>query len=168
MNISNQRKQALKIVGEKASKTEYSLIDYHLDNECRYLLGLPSRPPGSHPYAGWMIGSKEDTKRELVPSKDCIGLVKRWEGFRAKAYLCPAGVPTIGYGHTKDVKLGDTITHNQATELLYEDLGKFAHAVNRLVSVPLTQGQFDALVSFTYNLGVGALHLTRRCSRITT
>ncbi|MGF1542867.1 MAG: lysozyme [Pleurocapsa sp.] len=156
MDISRQREQALRIVFDKSSQSEYILIDYHLDTECRQLLGLPTRPAGSYPYTGWMVGNGETTKQSLVPSQKCIDLIKRWEGFRSRAYLCPAGVPTIGYGHTKRVKMGDTITHQKAEELLFEDVAIFANAVNRLVSVPLSQNQFDALTSFTYNLGIGA------------
>jgi lysozyme len=92
-----------------------------------------------------------------------IELIKQFEGFSAKPYLCPANYLTIGYGHviTKKEKLGPhhspLITKIQAEELLRQDLQKFESAVKKLISVPLTQNQFDALVSFTYNLGAGAL-----------
>lgn len=83
-------------------------------------------------------------------------VIKTWEGLRLKAYLCPAGVPTIGYGHTATAKMGQTITTTEADALFKKDVAKFEKAVTDLVKVPLTQGQFDALVSFTYNVGVGA------------
>ena len=86
-------------------------------------------------------------------------IIKQYEGFRAKPYLCPAGVPTIGYGATyytdgRKVTLKDApITEQKADELLSAMLGKYEQAVERYVQVPLTQHQFDALVSFCYNLG---------------
>lgn len=88
-----------------------------------------------------------------------IDLIKEFEGMRLIAYLCSAGVPTIGYGSTivngKPVKLGQTCSVKQAEEYLKYDLEKFERQVSRLVTVGLKQHQFDALVSFTYNCGVG-------------
>jgi len=86
-----------------------------------------------------------------------IELIRHFEGCRLDAYLCPAGVWTIGYGHTADVKEGDSIDQEAAEAFLIEDLEKFEQAVTRLVEVPLTQQQFDALVSWTFNLGAGNL-----------
>lgn len=86
-----------------------------------------------------------------------IALIKEYEGLRLGAYLCSAGVLTIGYGHTGGVKEGDLITEQKAEQLLQDDLKKFENGVLRLVRVPLTQNQFDALVSFAFNLGVGNL-----------
>ena len=83
-----------------------------------------------------------------------IALIKEYEGLRLGAYLCSAGVLTIGYGHTGGVKEGDLITEQKAEQLLQDDLKKFENGVLRLVRVPLTQNQFDALVSFAFNLGV--------------
>ena len=86
-------------------------------------------------------------------------IIKRYEGFRAKPYLCPAGVPTIGYGATyyadgRKVTLKDApISEADADKLLDKMLGKYEDAVNRYVQVPINQNQFDALVSFCYNLG---------------
>ncbi|HXG01499.1 MAG TPA: lysozyme [Bacteroidota bacterium] len=74
-----------------------------------------------------------------------------------KAYLCPAGVWTIGYGHTGGVKEGDRITLQQAEELLKQDLERFEECIRRSVTVPLNQNQFDALVSFAFNVGCMAL-----------
>ena len=89
----------------------------------------------------------------MKPSQDCIDIVKEFEGFRENAYLCPAGVWTIGYGTTKGVTSGDTVTEQEAEELLMEDLTEASKAVEELVDIPLTQAQYDALVSFVYNVG---------------
>lgn len=85
-----------------------------------------------------------------------INLIKRFEGLELTAYKCPADIWTIGYGHTKDVKQGQTITEQQAVEFLKQDLQVFEKAVNAQ-NLNLTQNQFDALVSFTYNVGAGNL-----------
>lgn len=87
-----------------------------------------------------------------------IDLIKEFEGLELTSYEDAAGVLTIGYGHTgEDVKLGDVISKEQAEKLLRCDLEEAEQGVTRNVTVPLTQNQFDALVSFTYNLGTKAL-----------
>lgn len=93
-------------------------------------------------------------------SKRGIELIKSFEGLRLDAYPDPGtgGAPwTIGFGTTNGVNPGMSITADRAEELLREDVKRFEGYVDRLVKVPLTQGQFDALVSFAYNLGPGAL-----------
>ena len=91
-------------------------------------------------------------------SQDGINLIKSFEGLRLEPYHCSAGVLTIGYGSTgPHVKAGMSITESQAATLLAKDLQRFEAGVNELVKVPLTQGQFDALVSFAFNLGCGSL-----------
>lgn len=90
-------------------------------------------------------------------SIDGINLIKKYEGCRLTAYKCPAGVWTIGYGHTKNVKSGMKITQNKANELLEDDLKRIGNTIIQLVNVSLHQNQFDALVSFTFNCGSGAL-----------
>jgi lysozyme len=83
-----------------------------------------------------------------------IRLIQKYEGCRLKAYLCPARVPTIGIGHTgKDVRLGMTITRDQATILLRKDLQRFENYVERTITRPLPWYQNDAMVSFTFNTG---------------
>jgi len=86
-----------------------------------------------------------------------IALIRYFEGCRLDAYLCPAGVWTIGYGHTKGVKEGETIDQEAAEAFLIEDLEEFEGYVTEMVEVPLSQSQFDALVSWTFNLGPGNL-----------
>ena len=90
-----------------------------------------------------------------------LDLIKRFEGFSPKIYICPAGYPTIGYGHVvlahEQDQFAGGVTQAEATELLRKDVRIAERAVLRLISVPLTDGQFDALVSFTFNLGAGAL-----------
>ena len=83
-------------------------------------------------------------------------LIKRFEGLELKAYRCPAGIWTIGYGHTgSDVREGMTISEEEADRLLASDLEAFERDVSRLVRVPIGQNRFDALVSFCYNVGEG-------------
>lgn len=93
----------------------------------------------------------------LVTSKNGINLIKKYEGCVLKAYKCPANVWTIGYGHTSGVKEGQKITKAQAEKYLKKDLVKYEKSVNKLVIVDLNQNQFDALISFTYNVGMGNL-----------
>lgn len=82
-----------------------------------------------------------------------IELIKSLEGLKLKAYKCSASVPTIGYGHTKGVKMGDTCTAQQAEQWLREDLSVSEDAVNNL---GLEQHEFDAVVSLVFNIGIGA------------
>lgn len=89
-------------------------------------------------------------------SQKGIDLIKNFEGCRLTAYRCPANILTIGYGHTgSDVVIGQKITQEQAEKLLKSDLLVHCNNVSRLVKVPLTQNQFDALVSFEFNVGYG-------------
>lgn len=91
-------------------------------------------------------------------SKTGLDLIKQFEGLRLTAYDDGVGVWTVGYGTIKypngtRVKRSDKITQAQADEYMANDVSVFERAVNRLVKVPITQNQYDALVSFTYNLG---------------
>ena len=90
-------------------------------------------------------------------SLEGLSLIKRFEGCRLKAYKCSAGVLTIGYGHTGGVLETDVITQDVADKLLEQDIEKFEKYVNVNVVVELNQSQFDALVAWTFNLGVGNL-----------
>jgi len=86
--------------------------------------------------------------------KQGLELIKMFEGLRLQAYMpTPIDVPTIGYGHTKTAKMGMKITEAGAEALLKQDLAWVEAVVNKSVTVPLTQNQYDALCSFVYNLG---------------
>lgn len=101
----------------------------------------------------------------MKPSKNAIDLIKKWEGLYLESYLCPAKVPTIGYGTIrypdgKLVKLGEKISLQKAEDLLIHEVNKINIPLN------LNQNQYDALVSFAYNLGMGNLlksTLYRKC-----
>lgn len=88
-----------------------------------------------------------------ITSKNGLELIKKYEGLRLDAYKDPAGILTIGYGHTKTVKPGMTINKEMAELLLKMDVMDAENAVRELVDVELNQNQFDALVSFTFNIG---------------
>jgi len=90
-------------------------------------------------------------------SQEGLALIKKFEGCRLKAYRCSANVLTIGYGHTGGVKEGDIISQPEADELLENDIAKFEKYVDDNVIVELNQSQFDSLVAWTFNLGVGNL-----------
>ena len=86
-------------------------------------------------------------------SQEGISLIKKFEGCELEAYRCAAGVWTIGYGHTKDVKEGNSITKEQAESMLVHELQEYCSDVDIAVKVDLKQNEFDSLVSWTYNLG---------------
>ena len=97
----------------------------------------------------------------MNPSENAYRIIEDFEGYSDKAYPDPGtlGFPyTIGFGHTTAVGPSDTCTREQAEAWLHEDVANAANAVNDYVTVPLTQNQFDALVSFTYNLGAHNLN----------
>ena len=105
-------------------------------------------------------------------SDKCIALITQFEGFRSSPYLCPAGVPTIGYGSTRygngsKVALSDPpITEPQARDILRETLLGFQNEVDHLVQVDLTQGQYDALVDFAYNCGAANLQKSTLLAKV--
>jgi GH24 family phage-related lysozyme (muramidase) len=88
-----------------------------------------------------------------------IALIKKFEGFYPSRYICPAGLPTIGFGHV--IRTGEKfpakMTEKEATDLLAKDVAIFEQGVARAVTVPLQQNEFDALVSFSFNVGLQAL-----------
>jgi lysozyme len=94
----------------------------------------------------------------MTYSQRAVELIRSFEGCRLEAYRDLGGVWTIGWGHTgPEVCEGQTITQEVAEELLLERLGLLAGALNHFLARPVTQNQFDALLSFAYNLGLGAL-----------
>lgn len=102
-------------------------------------------------------GQVEESPVPITTSDAGIALIKRFEGLRLSAYRDSGDVPTIGYGHIEGVRMGTTITEEKAEQLLRGDIGRAEDAVHAAVTVPLSQHQFDALVSLTYNIGAGAL-----------
>ena len=105
-------------------------------------------------------------------TQEGLDLIKRFEGFSPTIYICPAGYPTIGYGHVvreeERERFEDGVDEQEAEDLLQRDVRWAERGVLRLIHVPLTDGQFDALVSFTFNLGTGALQrstLRRKVNR---
>lgn len=95
----------------------------------------------------------------MLISRNGIELIKRFEGCKLTAYRCPAGKLTVGYGHTgDDVTEGLTISQEDANDLLFDDVLCFENGVNNLVKgLDLSQGMFDALVCFAYNVGLDNL-----------
>lgn len=99
---------------------------------------------------------------------DGLNLVKQFEGLRLEAYRCPAGVWTIGYGHTHGVKLGAKITEQQAEQLLADDLAESGAQVDQCVNVTLNDNQYAALSSFVFNAGIGNLTASTLLKRLNT
>ena len=111
--------------------------------------------------------------RLMKPSNKCLAIIREFEGFSPKPYKCPAGVPTIGYGSTRyengtPVKLTDSvISISRADNILTATLeGEYAPAVRRYVQREINQDQFDALVSFAYNLGTQALRKSALLAKV--
>jgi len=86
-------------------------------------------------------------------SQEGLSLIKKFEGCKLEAYRCAANVLTIGYGSTKGVKEGDTITQEEADNLLLHEMNEYEGYINDMVEVDLEQNQFDAMVSWVFNLG---------------
>jgi lysozyme len=102
----------------------------------------------------------------MKTSEEGVALIKHFEGCELEAYLCPAGVWTIGYGHTLGVKEGDAIDQEAAEALLIEDLEEFEGYVREATEIDLKQNQFDALVAWVYNLGPGNLKESTLLNRV--
>lgn len=92
----------------------------------------------------------------MKTSQRGLEFIAELEGCKLEAYLCPAKVWTIGVGHTKGVKEGDKITKEQAISLLKKDVNIAEKTINKFVLIQLNQNQFDALVSFVFNVGAKA------------
>lgn len=92
----------------------------------------------------------------MTASENCYALIRRFEGLKLKAYRCPSGILTVGYGHTRGVTEGMEITQARADELLHEDVASVERELRvMLPNLELTQGQWDALVSLGFNLRGG-------------
>ena len=96
-------------------------------------------------------------EKQMKISNNGLDLIKHFEGLVLKAYKCPAGVWTIGYGHTKDVQPGDEWSESNADYMLEVEMEEYEGYINDSVTAPINQDQFDALVSWVYNLGGGNL-----------
>lgn len=108
-----------------------------------------------------VVPEPKPVQSELRTSDKGLAIIQEFEGFRSKAYRCPAGIWTIGYGHTSaagmpHVYKGMTVTKEEAKALLKRDVVQYERAVLNYVRVSMTQNEFDALVSFCYNIGVTA------------
>ena len=90
--------------------------------------------------------------------------IEAWEGCRLTAYKCPAGIWTIGVGHTQEVTEHDEITYEQSRDLLRRDLEIVKHDLARFINVGVTQGQFVALVSLAFNVGVS--YVVHQCPKL--
>jgi len=102
----------------------------------------------------------------LQCSEWLVNAVKKAEGLRLTSYICPAGKPTIGWGSTLGVKMGTTITLDQAEALLASDITRATNIVLKWVTVPIKVPQLDALVSFVFNLGGGALQTSTLLAKL--
>ena len=118
-------------------------------------------PPDGATATYWRYVMIHFTITSIRTSEDGLNLIKRYEGCEPRMYYCPAGKATIGYGHLcigkeKEYFKDKTMTEMEMTNLLKRDVGFAEAAIRRYVKVSLTQGQYDALVSFIFNLGAGA------------
>jgi lysozyme len=156
----------LKIDGILGEKTEWAFKEFKFKNKLTapYLIG-----PTTIKY---LFKNKTASKPpDLKINLEGLNLIKEFEGFRSKAYLCAANVPTLGYGSTFypngiKVKLGDTITLPEAEKLLLVTIEGFAKGVRNAVKVPLTTNQFSALVSFAFNVGLSAFESSTLLKKI--
>jgi len=102
----------------------------------------------------------------MTVSQAGIDLMKSFESLALRAYRCPAGVWTIGWGHTRGVQPGMQISQERARELLAEDIAEVERELPPVVHVELTQGQWDAMVSLCFNLCGGAAGLPKTCPHL--
>ena len=117
---------------------------------------IPAQPKADDS-ASTASSKASDASSPTRTNKNGLLLIKSFEGLRLKAYRDPVGIWTIGYGTTRGVRPNTSISENEAEQFLQQDLIRFEQAINDAVSVPINDNQFSALVSFTYNVGSGAL-----------
>ena len=117
-----------------------------------------------------ILGRLTQTTREsnLKISQEGLSLIKKFEGCELEAYKCAAGVWTIGYGSTKGVEEGNTITQEEADKLLLDEMEEYEGYINDMVKVDLKQNEFDALVSWVYNLGSSNLSSSTLLQKLNT
>lgn len=99
--------------------------------------------------------TRENIKKLAAVSAVAVAAICGFEGYREYAYKDVAGVPTIGYGTTKGVKMGDKTTRQEAKAFLVRDASGMAKQMQTLIKVPLYQHEWDSLLSFSYNVGIG-------------
>ena len=119
----------------------------------------------------WIVKYRSGPEPEPEPisviNQAGLDLIKRWEGLRLEAYICPAGVWTIGYGSTGEhVYPGQIITEQEAERLLRLDLTRFEDSVSKSVKVALTDNEYGALCSFAFNVGCGAFESSTLLRRL--
>lgn len=100
------------------------------------------------------------------PAEVAADFIEQWEGCRLEAYQCSAGVWTIGVGHTEGVKKGDAITYAQSRAFLFEDIRTHVEALAPAISVPVSEGQFIALASLAFNVGVASVTGSRLVKKL--
>ena len=100
---------------------------------------------------------ENNLQEKIMYSNNALSIIKKYEGFRAKVYICPGGYKTIGYGHLlkKNEQLTE-ISESEASALLIQDIRSIEASLVRLVNVILNQNQLDALISFCFNVGAGS------------
>jgi lysozyme len=113
-----------------------------------------------------VVQKSKNGENNMKISQEGIALIKKFEGCELEAYKCAAGVWTIGYGSTKGVEEGNTISQEDADNLLLEEMHEYEGYVNDMVTVDLKQNEFDALVSWVFNLGPSNLSSSTLLSRL--
>ena len=96
--------------------------------------------------------------------EDAANFIEQWEGFRERAYRCPAGKLTIGFGHTVGVQEGDVVTYSEAYALLVNDVKRYVDGMARWINVDVTKGQFIALTSLAFNVGTD--YVIHKCPKL--
>lgn len=162
-SLLNNWGYGLAVDGIYGIKTEKAFTDFKKQNQLSepYLFGQTTL----------QFLLKNPINRQV--NQEGLNLIKEFEGFRNRAYLCPANVWTIGYGNTfyqdgRKVKQGDRISEPEAEKLLKVTVQKFADQVGELIKVPVTSNQFSALLSLAYNIGVGAFARSTLLSMLNT
>tara|TARA_R100000655_G_scaffold53506_2_gene91492 strand:- start:399 stop:911 length:513 start_codon:yes stop_codon:yes gene_type:complete len=110
--------------------------------------------------------TRQKKEIKMKTSQEGVALIKKFEGCKLESYLCAASVWTIGFGSTKGVTEGMSISQERADMLLLEDLEEFEESVNNLIKVDLEQNQFDSIIAWTFNLGASNLSASTLLQKI--